>query len=81
MTKQLRTTLVSYEQFSDIDFKDPAVYYIRLANDTYLYFHTNDRKAVKEYIDKEYNGIYAIRASKMIKPKGLVEGHNLTCRG
>lgn len=80
MTKQLRTTLVTYEQFSDLDFKDPSVYYIKLATGDYLYFHSNDRNLVKEYIDKEYDGKYAIRASKMIKPKGIVEGHNITCR-
>jgi hypothetical protein len=80
MTKQLRTTLVTFEQFSDLDFNHPAVYYIKLATGDFLYFHTNDRKLVKEYIDKEYDGKYTIRASKMIKPKGLVEGFTVTCR-
>jgi hypothetical protein len=80
MTKQLRTTLVTFEQFSDLDFVHPSTYYIKLATGDFLYFHTNDRKLVKEYIDKEYDGIYAIRASKMIKPKGLVEGFTVTCR-
>ena len=81
MTKEIKTTLVTYEQFSDLDFTDPADYYIRLATGEYLYVHTKNRKIAQEFIDKEYGSHYTIRTGKMTKPKGLVEGHKYTAKG
>lgn len=77
----MRTTLVTFEQFSDLGFKDPSTYYIRLATGDYLYLHSNDRKKVVEYIEQEYGKQYAIRTSKMIKSKPHYESHQITARG
>lgn len=76
----MRTTFVSFEQFSDIEFEDPATYYIRTALG-YVYMHTRDRKKAVDYIKKEYGGIYEIRTSKTIKSKPKYDGFDVTARG
>ena len=80
MTK-IKTTLVSYEDFSDLGFKDPATWYIRLATGDYLYIHTREREDAQKFVDSEYGSHYTVRTSKMTKPKGLVQGHKITAKG
>lgn len=80
MTK-IRTTVVSYEDFSDLGFKDPATWYIRLATGDYLYIHTREREDAQKYINEHYCGKYILRTNKINKNKPKIIGHDITARG
>lgn len=68
---KVRVTEVSYEQFTDIEFKPPSSFFIKNALGEYVYFHTRSRDVAQEECDKIYGkGHYRIGASKLSKPKG-----------
>lgn len=77
----LKTTVVSYDEFADIDFKPPSTYYIRDAQG-YVFIHTRGRDKAQEWADTQYGkGMYTVRASKLTKTAPLFEGHPISARG
>ena len=74
----MKTTLVTFEQFSDLGFKDPTTYYIRLATGDYLYIPLTTVKKVVGMLRKNMGSKYAIRTSKMIKSKPHYDGFTVT---
>ena len=77
----MKTTLVTYEQFSDIGFKHPSTFYVRLATGEYLYIHSRSRDKCQEFIDNEYGvGHYTVKASKLTQSKPKYLGHNISAR-
>ncbi len=72
-----KVTVVSYEEFTDIEFMAPANFYIKDAMGFYNYFHTRDRAVAQEWCNNIYGvGQYKVNASKISKSKG-----DNTCTG
>jgi hypothetical protein len=72
---ELKTTVVTFEEFSDIDFQAPSVYYFKDALGNLIFIHTRDRNKAQEYCD-EYIGVkgkYKIIAAKDVKNKSKLE--------
>lgn len=76
----MKTTLVSYEEFTALDFKDPSTFYIKLATGEYLFIHTRDRAAAHQYVNDEYGGRYTLRSGKLSKTKPKYDGFTVTAR-
>ena len=69
----LKTTTVSFEQFSNYEFIPPATFFIKNALGDFVFIHTRDRKKAQEWIDENYGaGRYTVNASKMQKGSGEV---------
>jgi hypothetical protein len=76
MSKNTKTTTVSYKDTLEEEFKDPSKYYIQDALGDFIYFHTSDRKKAQEACDKLYGkGHYKVRSSRLDK------SDSVTCRG
>ena len=60
-----KTTVVTFEEFSDIDYRPPSNYYIREASGNFIYFHTRSRETAQEWCDIIYSkGFYKVNAAK-----------------
>lgn len=80
--KTIRITVVSYEQFSEWDFIDPATWFIVNASQQFVYFHTADRAKAQEACNNLYgDGFYKVKTSKMQKSKSKLESGGLSCTG
>lgn len=74
MTKELKITTVSYEQYTQYDFIDPATFFIVDAMQNYVYFHTSKREEAQKVCDEHYGkGKYTVKASKIQKTKSKLE--------
>lgn len=77
----MKTTVVEFEQFAEMDFQPPATYYVRTAM-CYIYLHTRKRNDAQEYVDSEYGvGKYTVRSSKLTKSQPKYEGHSISAKG
>lgn len=78
----MKTTTISYDEFTAPDYEDVATYYIKTALGDFMYIHTKSRKAAQEFVDSEYGkGKYTVRASKMTQPKEPINlGHPISAR-
>lgn len=65
-----KTTIITFEEFTDDDFKKPSNFYIMDAMQNYMFFHTRERSVAQEWCDKIYEGAYTVNASKMQKNSG-----------
>lgn len=66
MKKDIKTTVVSYNKYMELDFKRPSKYYIRCATGDYIFIHCNSRSAAQEYVNNEFGkGKYAIRCNDL----------------
>jgi hypothetical protein len=62
-----KTTVLTFEEFTDDDYRKPSNFYIMDALQNYVFFHTRDRLVAQEWCDKIYDGAYTVNASKMGK--------------
>jgi hypothetical protein len=77
----MKTTTVTYEQFSQLEFKAPSTFYVRLADGNYLYVHSRSRDKAQSLIVNEYGvGHYTVKASKLTQSKPKYLGHNISAR-
>lgn len=65
-----KTTIITFEEFTDDDFKKPSNFYIMDAMQNYVFFHTRDRAVAQSWCDTIYDGVYTVNASKMNKSSG-----------
>ncbi|MNQ26038.1 hypothetical protein D3C85_392630 [compost metagenome] len=82
-TMNVKTTVVSYEEYTDIDFKDPATFFFKDCFNNRIYIHTRSRQVAQQYSD-DYTGVknkYAVIASKDQKTKSSLESGGLSCTG
>lgn len=78
---KIKTTIVSYDEFSDYLFQPPATFYILNAMAEYIFYHTSSRAKAQSAVDEEYGkGRYPVKASKMQATKCRSESGELTCR-
>lgn len=82
MTKQkeLKTTHVSFEDFTDMEHKPYSSFYIRTSMD-YVYIHTAHRAIAQEWADENYppRRKYVVRAARQQQQKPRTEaGYSAT---
>lgn len=66
-----KTTIISFEDFSDDNFTKPSNYYVRIATGDFYFIHTRDRLLAQQFVDNEFGkGHYKVNASKMSKASG-----------
>jgi hypothetical protein len=77
----VKTTNISFEQFSAYDFVPPATFFIRNALGEYIFIHTRERAKAQAWVDENYGkGRYTVNASKMQKGKGEVTVRGVATR-
>jgi hypothetical protein len=60
--KQLETVVVSFEDYSDVDFHFPSRYCIRNGNGDMVFYKTQKRELAQQQVDAEYGvGMFKIR--------------------
>jgi hypothetical protein len=70
MTKGVKTSIVGFDDFNDLDFVSPSRWFIFTSMNDYLFIHVRDRQVAQDYIDVEYGkGRYKIRTVRVIKSK------------
>lgn len=70
MSKEIKTTLVAYNEHGELDFKSPSNWYVRIATGDFLYIHTQKRQIAQKWVDEEFGkGKYVVRASDVEKTK------------
>ena len=62
-----KTTVLTFEEFTDDEYRKPSNFYVMDALQNYVFFHTRDRLTAQEWCDKIYDGAYTVNASKMGK--------------
>ena len=68
--KEVKVTVVSFEEFSDYEFNPPATFYIMDSLQQYYFVHTSDRKVAQDWVDETFGkGRYTVKASKIQKTK------------
>lgn len=71
---KVKTTLVSYEEFTNYEFKPPATFYIMDSLQNYIFVHTSQRSVAQEVVDEMYGkGRYTVRAAKQQATKSKRE--------
>lgn len=64
MTKKVKpveVVVVSYEEYTDMDFVFPSKLVFRDALGQYIFIKTNKREVAVKYIQDNYDGVYSIR--------------------
>lgn len=82
MTKEIKTTLISYDDFASPEFKAPARYYIKSVFN-YVFIHVKTRELAQQYVDDNYSkGFYLVRSFGLEKGNNKrLESCGLTARG
>jgi len=79
---ELKITVVSYEEFTDIDFIPPATFYVMSATQDYYFFHTSKREVAQKEADELFGvGRYVVKASKTQKTKSKLESGGYSAVG
>ena len=72
--EKIKTTQVSYEEFTNYEFQPPATFYIMDSLQNYIFVHTSQRSVAQEVVDEMYGkGRYTVRAAKQQKSKSKRE--------
>ena len=80
--KEVKVTIVSFEEFSDYEFQPPATFYIMDCLQNYHFVHTSDRKVAQDWVDETFGkGRYTVKASKIQKTKFKNEAGIYTVTG
>jgi len=77
---KIKTTTVTFSEFSEYNFIDPATWFIVDALQNYVYFHTSRREVAQAKCDDMYGKKYIVKTSKMQKTKPRTESGEYTCR-
>lgn len=71
--KEIKVTIVTFEDSLDLDYVEPSRWYIRMATGDLCYWHCRSRAEAQQACDEEFGkSKYAIRTSKLQKPSGDV---------
>ncbi len=84
MTKQkeIRTTEITYDEFSGPEFKSPCRFYIKSVFN-YVFIHVKTRELAQQWVDENYSkGFYLVRSFGLEKGNNKrLESCGLTARG
>lgn len=79
---EIKITVVSFEQYTDYEFIDPATWFVMTATQDYYYFHTSKREVAQAKADELFGkGKYVVKTSKMQKTKSKQEHGGVSVRG
>lgn len=79
--KELKITIVSYEQFTDIEFLPPSSFFFKDALGQMIFLHSSKREVCQEWIDEHYGkNKYKAIASKTQKGNGNVNASGTNSR-
>lgn len=74
MSKEIKISTVSYEEYTQYEYVDVATFFIVDAMQNYVYFHTSKREEAQKVCDEYYGkGKYTVKASKIQKTKSKLE--------
>ena len=74
--------MVSYAEFTDIDFIPPANFFVMDSMQNYNFIHTSDRSKAQQWCDNHFGkGRYTVKASKITKGKIKNESGEYTAVG
>lgn len=74
MPKEIKISVVSYEEYTQYEYVDVATFFIVDAMQNYVYFHTSKREEAQRVCDERYGkGKYTVKASKIQKTKSKLE--------
>lgn len=63
MAKQVESVIVSYEDFSDLEFTPPSKWYIRNATGDYEFIKVQKREKAQQFFDEKYGvGKFVVRS-------------------
>lgn len=80
--KVLQTVVVTFEEFTAIDFLPPGTFYVRDALGNYVFLKTSDRLKAQKQIDTTYGkGKYTVMAAKILPTKSKLESGGYSCTG
>lgn len=80
--KEIKSVVVSYQQFTEWDFVPPGSFYIRDALGDYFFLKTSDRLKAQQAVDLIYGrGKYTVVAAKIEKTKSKLESGGYSCTG
>lgn len=80
--KELKTTVVDYNTFTDYEFIPPATFFVMDSLQNYHFIHTSDRKVAQDWCDDYFgSGRYLVKASKLQKTKVRNEAGIYTVTG
>lgn len=66
----LKVTIVSYEEFTSIEFTPPSTFYVMSATQDYYFFHTSKRDVAQAEADELFGkGKYSVKAAKILNDK------------
>lgn len=61
-----KTTVVSFDEFSCLDYVHPTKFFIKDASGDYVFIHKQKRNKAQEYVDEMYgSGKYTVRTSSL----------------
>jgi hypothetical protein len=67
---KIKITQVSYAEYTDYDFVEPATFFVMDAMQNYTFVHTSKREVAQRIADEIYGvGMYVVKASKIQKTK------------
>lgn len=71
---KIKTTVVSYAEFSEYDFIPPANFYIMDSMQNYFFVHTSKREDAQAVVNEVYGkNRYTVIPSKQVKTKPRTE--------
>jgi hypothetical protein len=80
--RELKVSIVSYEEFSAYDYIPVAAYYFKNASGDFVCLHSSDRLECQSWTDENYSkNKYSVIPSKNSKPKSKLESGGLSCSG
>lgn len=82
-TKDVKTTIISFEEFSAYDYIPHAAFYFKDALGNIIMIHSSKRDVCQAWVDENYppKGKYKVIAAKISKTKSKLESGGLSCRG
>lgn len=81
MSKDLKITTVTFEEFTDIDFIPPATFFFKDALGDIHFLHSSKREVCQEWVDEHYGkGKYKVIASKTQKGSGNINASGSNSR-
>ena len=80
--KEIKVTIVSYQDYTSYDFIDPATYFSMSALQEYYFYHTSDRLIAQKKCNELFgDGRYTVKTSRMVEGKSKQENGGYSAVG
>lgn len=80
--KEIKTTVVTFAEYTEYDFVDPATFLVVDACQNYVYYHTSSRAEAQAAANSTYgHNKYIVKAVKLQKTKSRQESGGYSCTG